>query len=858
MNYADSTNHTKRRLRQSRSHPELIDARQFAQSFAGIGKAFETTAEPCTGIEPLPMAPIASIERELSAETGPAVVDSLSDLVVLRNIAPGRECSQSSRDPRWSNPGDDATTAVAGRKDGNYSFHTVGWEPGPWWKIDLGEPTAIDYVVIYNREAARERAVRLLVQTSDDDQTWKTVFDNFSLPESGRVFGGIQTGPRVVPAAVTARFVRLTLPVKQIFHLDTIEIYAKRSATLTEALTEAMEQMNTLNDIVALANLNTIGLPPDQLVAFIRSTGTALNGQATWALHSHLLCQEAAGEARALVEDAAAKEARIADSLAARIRRVAQSDVVAAKRSYAELARRWPDHPELRPLQEVLQSLEGTHSEQTIKLIIWDLDDTLWDGSLAEGDHVRIKPHRRDFILQSINRGLINSVCSKNDAVAARTKLAEFGLLDALTVPVIAFRPKGKAIKNLIEMLALREQNVLFVDDNPANLNEAKFFCPRLQVLDANDPQADVFLEQLLEKSKIDFGKRHERYKVLSSKISEAEGFSGSHEDFLRQSEIKIALVVGVKNLKFTLRIEDLVNRSNQMNFLKTRIPTGTASYLVGNFGGYDSCSVFVRDRYGSYGLVGFAVVEIRAKKLIHFAFSCRIMNMNVENVVLRQLEKRYGPLAVPVESMDANYIRIVDARDPEFSTDFCIAATKGPRDILVMANCQSGIIAHYLGMANRADAEQWPEVFTLDTKSDHAASYVENYHILIYGLFNEYKIDYWKEFTLDSFGEKLDRTLAAWSVAGKYTYLIVPPDDDSPAIETGDAAYSYADINKLVRRISRDYCNVHLVEVAKLLHDKNDMSTDLRHYDRDLQRQIGEYIGEQINSGEGRSSRWT
>jgi hypothetical protein len=223
-------------------------------------------------------------------------------------------------------------------------------------------------------------------------------------------------------------------------------------------------------------------------------------------------------------------------------------------------------------------------------------------------------------------------------------------------------------------------------------------------------------------------------------------------------------------------------------------------------------------------------------------------MNMNVENVVLRQLEKRYGPLAVPVEAMDANYICIVDAHDPEFSADFDAAASKTPRDILVMANCQSGVIAHYLGMADRADAEQWPEVFTLETKSDQAALYAGDYQVLIYGLFNDYKVDYWKEFTLHKFGEKLDRTLAAWNAAGKCIYLIVPPDDEGPAIQTGEVAYSYTCLNEVVRAISGNQFGVQLVEIADFVRTKDDISLDLRHYSRDLLRRIGEYIGKHIS----------
>ena len=50
-----------------------------------------------------------------------------------------------------------------------------------------------------------------------------------------------------------------------------------------------------------------------------------------------------------------------------------------------------------------------------IKVVIWDLDDTLWKGTLAEGDDVQLLENRVAIIKELNKRGIVNAICSKND-----------------------------------------------------------------------------------------------------------------------------------------------------------------------------------------------------------------------------------------------------------------------------------------------------------------------------------------------------------------------------------------------------------------------------------------------------------
>jgi predicted enzyme involved in methoxymalonyl-ACP biosynthesis len=58
-----------------------------------------------------------------------------------------------------------------------------------------------------------------------------------------------------------------------------------------------------------------------------------------------------------------------------------------------------------------------------IKCVVWDLDNTLWKGTLVEGDEVALNPGIEELLKYFDERGILLSVVSKNDfdpAVIAR------------------------------------------------------------------------------------------------------------------------------------------------------------------------------------------------------------------------------------------------------------------------------------------------------------------------------------------------------------------------------------------------------------------------------------------------------
>lgn len=162
----------------------------------------------------------------------------------------------------------DAAGAVDGVKDGRYGFH-CGYEPRPWWEVDLEEPVEVARIVVYNRldyAPGLHNADGIRVLASLDRSSWTLLYDN-----AGRHFGGVGGGGPLeidlrgraaggdgeaeareagVPEAEaardarTARFLRLEIPsgAPIFFHLDEVEVYGAADPSRNAALGKPARQ----------------------------------------------------------------------------------------------------------------------------------------------------------------------------------------------------------------------------------------------------------------------------------------------------------------------------------------------------------------------------------------------------------------------------------------------------------------------------------------------------------------------------------------------------------------------------------------------------------------------------------------
>jgi len=262
-----------------------------------------------------------------------------------------------------------------------------------------------------------------------------------------------------------------------------------------------------------------------------------------------------------------------------------------------------------------------------VKLIIWDLDDTLWDGSIMVTKNVNLRSNIIDGIRELNNRGVVSSICSNNYHNFTQPLLEDFGMYDLFIMPNINYESKGLRVKSMIEDFQLRPENVYFIDDNEFNLNEVTHFNPKINVIDGSNVEKVLdFVNETISSNPLDNGKRFDRYKILETKVNIKDNY-GSNEEFLKDSDIVVE--VRKANDADLDRVYELVHRTNQLNYTKNR---KSKTELLEDINNSESYIIKVGDKYGDYGEVGF--VSYTNNRTLHFTFSCRVLNMGVVDYV--------------------------------------------------------------------------------------------------------------------------------------------------------------------------------------------------------------------------------
>jgi FkbH-like protein len=335
---------------------------------------------------------------------------------------------------------------------------------------------------------------------------------------------------------------------------------------------------------------------------------------------------------------------------------------------------------------------------EPIRLVVWDLDETFWHGTLTEGG-MSYRRDTHDLVIALARRGIISSICSKNNRARVRQILEAEGIWDYFVLPSIAWAPKGPRIAAQVRAIQLRPPTILFIDDNPANLQEALHFVRGLQVADAGC--IDGLLDDPRLQGREDAGlTRLAQYKLLEQRHNALAEAGGDAREFLRASRIRVQVMHDVA--PHLDRAVELINRTNQLNFTKQRLPedpAAAAASLAGLLAEFRIQAGLVRvtDRYGDHGLTGFYALDSVTNRLVHFCFSCRTQDMGVE----RWLYHRLGRPKLSVVGEVTTDIFEGDAPD---WIDWGGADTADARPhgvlgrVLVRGGCDLQAVAHYLG----------------------------------------------------------------------------------------------------------------------------------------------------------------
>lgn len=91
---------------------------------------------------------------------------------------------------------------------------------------------------------------------------------------------------------------------------------------------------------------------------------------------------------------------------------------------------------------------DDSEKEETVRLVIWDLDDTFWEGTLSEGE-VKLRLDTLHMVRELNNRGIVNAICSKNTYKDTRKILERLGYGTILYLQEFLGTPRAHKLKIL-------------------------------------------------------------------------------------------------------------------------------------------------------------------------------------------------------------------------------------------------------------------------------------------------------------------------------------------------------------------------------------------------------------------------
>ncbi|WP_051481142.1 HAD-IIIC family phosphatase [Paraburkholderia nodosa] len=282
-----------------------------------------------------------------------------------------------------------------------------------------------------------------------------------------------------------------------------------------------------------------------------------------------------------------------------------------------------------------------------VKLIIVDLDDTMWRGVAAEGESVSQEQRIEGWpiglaeaLLFFKKRGGLLAICSKNEEAPTIERFNAIWrgaiIMDDFACVRINWKPKSQNILEILKEVNLLPGNCVFIDDNNRELSEVKAAIPAIRCLGGNHydwrriilRSAETQVPIVTEES----ARRTELVRAISQREASADANNGvSREEWLASLQLRQSFfLIKTPQSRHFDRAFELVNKTNQFNTTGKRWERSEFEAFITQ-GGYCVVSS-LRDKLIDNGII--SVCLINGEKIVQVVLSCRVFGLGAELVV--------------------------------------------------------------------------------------------------------------------------------------------------------------------------------------------------------------------------------
>ncbi len=274
------------------------------------------------------------------------------------------------------------------------------------------------------------------------------------------------------------------------------------------------------------------------------------------------------------------------------------------------------------------------------KLLVTDLDGTLWKGTIGEVGRAKIKPNAsyQRLLLKLQRRGVLLAVCSKNDMDTALAGLDHPNSMlerEDFVAFVANWNDKVSNLRGIAEQLNIGLEDTVFVDDSPFERGLVAELLPMVEVAEPGDALAEYFNEVAVTKE----DSQRTAYYLADRERAGLKESSATFESYLAGLEQRLTWK---EFTKATLpRIAQLVNRTNQFNLTTRRRTTAELAEFIGS---PTALQFWLEDRFGDNGMIGVIIaLPIGGFNLYidTWLMSCRVIGRGIEKMMFDVLHQR-------------------------------------------------------------------------------------------------------------------------------------------------------------------------------------------------------------------------
>ncbi len=302
-------------------------------------------------------------------------------------------------------------------------------------------------------------------------------------------------------------------------------------------------------------------------------------------------------------------------------------------------------------IARVDQALKVLKSKNPIKLIVTDLDNTLWKGVLAEEDEIVSASliegwpiGYAEALLECKRRGILLAISSKNDEQFILENFSKVWgsriALDDFCSIKVNWGAKSESIREILREVNILPQNVLFVDDNPAELGEVRRAFPEMRMLTGDQRRWRMILHYSPETQvSVVTDESKARTGLIRAKIDRELNSRGVDRlAYLQSLEIRVRpeIINHRSDAKYSRSFE-LLNKTNQFNTTGKRWTEQECEALFATGGEFLAFDMV--DKHAGHGIVAVAVIHDGIIEQV--VMSCRVFGLGVEVALLNYVMTR-------------------------------------------------------------------------------------------------------------------------------------------------------------------------------------------------------------------------